>query len=417
MPGYYFPKTEVQDFINALSYGFYLETSEDGKVAVLVKVEPAIMNSIISGCPIKLIIRNPNLFERSCTLYLYDLPNDPFHITWHQFSEEDDFLKGFDKVAIDIALRSKEIILVLYNDLNHVVFKTELKISCDRIAFDKWVYKTYNSAEYRDLSTPKVDGNYYPEDEKKGFAVLIHNIDNSKTEKIKILSPEYADLWRQNPMSDGELFDHSAYNGNGKHGALQELGISSKLEAFFTPEKDFFVSPKDAKGLEFTDFILFDNNAVLIIESKYIISTKSTKRHANITKAIRQLERAETAIVTGKAKMANLDLQEKLNNTEIVIKVCLYNDRVHFDDKYRKSLASQFSKFQLPIFISVTVFSVYLTSLRLKNPDAFSYNMMANLIAFYDNFLDGNSEIPLLVDFRINGMSAAELNALGKNIL
>lgn len=48
MAQYYSPKTEVLDYLIGLSYGFYLETAPDGKVALLVKVEPSIIDSIIT---------------------------------------------------------------------------------------------------------------------------------------------------------------------------------------------------------------------------------------------------------------------------------------------------------------------------------------------------------------------------------
>jgi len=342
-------------------------------------------------------------------------PNDPFYASWYEFSEEDEVLKGFDKVAIDLALRSDEITLVLFNDLNHAVFTTTLRIGVDHAAFEKWIYRTYNVPEYKEFQAPEIFGNFMPESQLKGFAIPIFNVDNSKTEKLNILSPEYADFLNIDQVFQGNLFNHSHYQEDGKHGTLQELGISSKLQNFFTLGVDFFVSPKDANDLEFADFLLFDKNAVLVIESKYVQSVKPTRKHAAIAKAIKQLERAEEAIMNGATNMKDAGLQDRLAKTDVVVKVCLLNDRLNLDERYRETLLSHFEKYQIPIFTSLVTFSDFLTALKLKNPEALSHNVMSNLITLYEKFMDGEREFPLLHRFSVEGLSIQDLNELGKS--
>ncbi|MFN0291919.1 hypothetical protein [Pedobacter helvus] len=412
----YYASEESYKYIQQLNYGFYLDQAEDGNIAIMVKLEPGLLDSIISGCPMRLVIRNPNFLLRSCTLYVDDIHGDPFHATAIEIGQEDRLLKGFDERVLHLFSGVKQVVLSLYNELNTPIFSADIGIETDPVAFQQWLFKVYNDPEYRKAgSYDKRTGSFYPESQVKGFELRLLNKDHSKTEKMTIYSPDYDGLETLPDIEKSGGFRHSDYSGDGKHGRLQELAIGTKLSNFFVEGSSLFSSPRYADGLEMTDFLLLDKNAAILIESKYIISEKSTKRNDNIVKATQQLNRAEQRIFEGTAEMENPTLDQYLKDIDIVLKLCIINDRIHLDEKYAKQLASRFSKPELPTFISVTVFCDLLVGFYLKNPPVFASNVFSNLLRIQDEFMESQKHINYLQVVSIEGLSAPELNALWKN--
>lgn len=230
-----------------------------------------------------------------------------------------------------------------------------------------------------------------------------------------IYSPDYDGLETLPDIEKSGGFRHSDYSGDGKHGRLQELALGAKLSNFFVEGSSLFRSPRYSDGLEMTDFLLLDKNAAILIESKYIISVKSTKRNDNIVKATKQLNRAEQRIFEGTAEMENPTLDQRMRDIDTVLKLCVINDRIHLDEKYAKQLASRFSKAELPTFISVTVFYDLMVGFYLKNPPVFASNIFSNLLRIQDEFMDSQKHINYLQVVSIEGLSAPELNELWKH--
>ena len=101
----------------------------------MVKLEPGLLDSIISGCPMRLVIRNPNFQLRSCTLYVDDIDGDPFHATAIELGQEDRLLKGFDERVLHLFSGIKQVVLSLYNELNTPIFSADIGIEIDPVAF------------------------------------------------------------------------------------------------------------------------------------------------------------------------------------------------------------------------------------------------------------------------------------------
>ena len=59
-----------------------------------------------------------------------------------------------------------------------------------------------------------------------------------------------------------------------KHGYNQELSIRANLTRYFSPNQELYHSLLKADKTELTDFLIEYRNAVIIIESKYILSGK-----------------------------------------------------------------------------------------------------------------------------------------------
>jgi hypothetical protein len=406
---------DAYTFITRLNFGFYLDLDNKGSINLLLKLEPALLMSVISGCTLSLVIRNPNLAYRTCTLYMWDDPYHPAFINASSFGEEDPTMPGFDAWAIALGKKSSQISVSFFNHNNHNFFNTDFEITCDSLMFDSWLYQVYNNLEFKNETLKPVANIWLPETEIKGFEIFIKNVNNESTPKIIFLAPEYKEGAKEHPLTQKPYFDYKDFLQDGKHGTFQEMTINAKLEVLFEPKNQLFVSPKYANGLEFTDFILVDSNAVMLIESKFIISSKSTRRHSNISKAIKQLNRAEIALKKKTAIFLDAILQDKVDNVKVVLKVCLVNDRVRFDNAYALQLAKQFEKSELPIFISVTDFSNLLTGLNLKNPNWISFNLFSNLITYYLKYLQNNTPLCIFGNFDIEGLSWDELNEMGKS--
>lgn len=389
MASLYIAQKETFEKLKSLLQGFYLELDENNNPVLLIKLEASLLDSILKGVLIEIVLRNPNINKRSCTLYINDLPKNPFYISGSNFGKEDNIIKGFDEVAIKI-VSSEKITMVLYNEYTHPFYTTELTINSDYKNLENWLYKIYNDKEYNHLDITIDNGNYFPENKFKGFNIKINNKDHSQEEKLIILAPEYE-----------ESFNYKNYTGNGKHGYHQESSIFNNLSNFFTHEIDFYASPKYTNGNEFTDFIIILNESILIIESKYIISEKKTKSNQAIVKAIEQLNKVEKEIFTRDVNLTNHKLKNMLNKVETIIKICLVNDRIILTDNNTKNITKKYSKKQLPFFISVTSFFQLIGTLEIKNKNYLLINLILNCKNLYEQYLSSEEEIMYIRDFKM----------------
>lgn len=389
MASLYIAKRETFEKLKSLLQGFYLELDKNKNPVLLIKLEASLLDSILKGVPIEIVLRNPNINKRSCTLYINDIDGNPFYVSGNNFGKEDNIIKGFDEVAIKI-ISSEKIKLVLYNEYTHPFYSTELTINSDLKKLENWLYKIYNDNEYNHLDIPIDNGNYFPENEFKGFNIKINNKDHSQEEKLIVLAPEYE-----------ESFNYKNYEGNGKHGYHQESSIFNNLSNFFTPKIDFYFSPKYTNGNEFTDFIIIHNKSILVIESKYVISEKKTKANQAIVKAIEQLNKVEKEIFKRDVDLTNYKLKSILNKVETICKICLVNDRIILTDNNTKNITKKYSKKQLPIFISVTSFFQLIGTLEIKNKSHLLLNLILNCENLYEQYLSSEEEIMYVRDFKM----------------
>jgi hypothetical protein len=330
----------------------------------------------------------------------------------HHFGIEDKVIRGFDAIAIKIA-HSKKIKLALYNAASSCVYTCYLATNANTSKFDEWLFHVFNTEAYRYPTNLSVLHNT-PGSSTKGFSVHLQNRNHRNEEKISIISLAIPDNPSNNYPPIEHAFNYDQFLGDGKHGYHQELGITVTLERFFKRGTELFVSPKYIDGLEFSDYLLLNKNAVIVIESKYVISSKSTKRHQAIKKAIHQLNRAEQSILAGEAGLEDKVIKSALKGTTVVLKVCLLNSAIQLNDDNAKNIADSFSKCELPIFISVAGFFNLLTGLGLKNAPIVSDNLFFNLIRLYQSYQASEEAICYYDKFSIEGLSEDELNDIGE---
>jgi hypothetical protein len=397
------PSEKAYEKLMGLLQGFWLDVDEDGIPALLIKLEASLIASIINGVPFDIIIRNPNITQRSCTLYIYDIDKNPFYITGSVFGEEHESFLGFDKAAVALA-GADSVTVILYNELSHPVFTIRLNINIGN-SFDKWLFNVYNNNEYKSIPPVEGDGYYFPESDMKGFKVSFINIDNSKTDKVTIIAPLYIEEWRSGTVADIESFNYNNYDGDGKHGYLQELSIANNLSKIFIPNVDFYLSPKNKDGKEFADFIIVKDEYLILIESKYILSNKQTNKHGAIVKAVNQLKKAEGSIVSGELDLENEELLDRLKNIRYVVKYCLLNDRIILSDENSGAIVRMFNKSELPIFTSVTSFFQMAVSIKLKNEKYFMQSLIATSLSLYSQYLKSSDKIMYVRDFSMKKAS------------
>jgi hypothetical protein len=414
MPDFYFPTEKTYDFLKSLAQGFCLEVSERGEIVLMIKMEPSLLMDIIKGCKMSLRISNPNIAYRGCILIVFDKIDDPFYLYGGHFGYESRWLIGFDELMIVLATQHNQIKVALYNELNHPIFTTNLHISNSSERFGQWLNNVCNAPEYRGFAKQAYQVSQLTDNEENGYTIEIENTDHSNEKKLIILSPEYGETWREDQTSKNGSFNLEDYMSNGKHGSLQELSITNNLSRFFQPGIDFFSSPKYANGLEFTDYVIIDNNAAIFIESKYVISEKQTKKHQAIHKAVLQLNKAEDVILDKNLNLLEEAMRRSLEKVSIVLKVCLINDRVELNDTNTKVITDNFDKSELPIFISLTAFVNLLVGLSLKNEPYLRINLFSNLIAMFNEYFKSDDKLLYKNSFSVEGLTPAELNALGQ---
>lgn len=394
----YFPQDEMYEKLKGLLHGYLIDEEEDGRIALLIKLDASLLTSIINGCPIEIVLRNPNILARTCTLYVYDILTNPYCVTGENFSDEDKAVRGFDEIVMKL-LTKPQIRMALYNEFSHPIFTTFLELDYRADEFSSWLLKVQSHDEFKNV--PKdVLGIYFPENERTGFRVKVLNKDNSKEKKLIIISPDYEYDVQSEAIIKHGAFNYDDYVGDGKHGYLQEVSVLNNFLRLLKPNVEFFVSPKQIDGNEFADFLVIYKNACIVIESKYVISDKTTKRNAAMKRAIEQLNRAERLIMNKEALLENNVLAKLVNRVNFVVKICLVNEKTIINEVNSKNIIQQYQKEELPLFISVNGFFLVLTQLRLKNEGMHMHNIVYTFGQWYHNFIHSKERI-LYIDLAL----------------
>lgn len=394
MADIYLPSEDTFEDIKSLVQGFWLEIDSDDRVVLILKFPASIITSLVKGVPIELVLRNPKLSTRSITLYIYDKAQNPLWVTWQKFTDEDVEYKGFDEVAVKL-VQSTDIRIAMFNELNHPLFTTVLTKENQIHDFKLWYHSL---SEYDNLKIVN-DGYYYPEDETKGFTIKINNVDNSSVEKLNIHSVEEMDTWGENWIADKNYYNLNEFLTNGKHGYNQELSIRGNLSRYFDVNKDFFHSPTKKDTTELIDFLIYHEGAILLIESKFVISEKQTKLNNAISKAVKQLNKAHHFIINDTAKIEDERIFEKVIRGEYLLKICLFNDGLNLTEKTCKNIINTYEKHELPIFISVISFFQLVADLRIRNEKHYKFLLIDNLMRLYSEFLESDNKIFIFRNF------------------
>lgn len=397
MPEFYFPSGEVYEKISGLTQGFWLEKEEDETIVLLLKFEASILTKLIKGCRFELVIRNPLLSNRGMTLYVYDNPKDPLWVTYKEFGKEHEKFIGFDSIAIEL-IKAKKIRVAYFNHKNITIFTTLLEKENSFNEFEKWVYEVFNNNEL----LKSVDDSYFaPENRQKGFLIPVKNIDCSKEPKMNIHIPDFVNDWKESEFGI-ESYNFNDYLEDGKHGYNQEISLKDFLQNIFDVNSEIFHSPLKKDGNELIDFIICHKNASILLESKCVLSEKKTKLQKALTKAIDQLNDAKSIISDRREIINDLKVKAKIENCDIVLRICVFNDSQNILGGKTKNLIANYEKEELPIFISVRNLFQLFADIKVTYGEHYKFNLIQNLIHRYQQYINSKEEILIIRDYKLH---------------
>ncbi|WP_426473729.1 hypothetical protein [Chryseobacterium balustinum] len=341
----YIPSTNLWDKISSLNQGFIIQ--KDPEYVISIKLEPSILNSIIDGCLIEIGIVKEYYGVGLTMLIIEDIPQQPFYVIGENFSKKDSKLTNYDEVIIDI-FNQQQIILALFNLDSTPIYSKELKLNLEvtKQELIEW------------LATPPSNHNnltlFNPNDI---FPINLNNFEDKRSDKkIFIYKPE--------PFS----FEKGEYNvitsiendtEKGRHGYSQEQAIRNILINHFELGNDYFESPIKSNGEELTDSLIVLDKSLILIESKYVISSKQNKKNIALRKAINQLNNAEEYILIN--GFENILKTNEYN----IIKICIVDAKLfHHKSKLPENLYQEHPN--LPIVFTLSSFNNMLGSYMIK---------------------------------------------------
>jgi len=245
--------------IQGLPQGFYLSYDKEKNVVLTFKLLPGELSSIVKGFPITLYLSKD---EKLITLFILDHPKMPFFIKGINFSRQDEEYEDFEQIVIDL-IKAESFTLVVINETHYQIVNTKIRKENSINFFKEW------------LNT-----------EKQAFEIVLSD-SNFSTEKI----PMYFDslknqTWDNNLIDNKPYFKFNEYTKDGKHGYHQEFSLRNILSLYYEPNKELFHSVKKSNGEEFTDFVIIYEKTLVLIESKYTVSTKQTMFNKAISNSL-----------------------------------------------------------------------------------------------------------------------------------
>ena len=347
--------------IYTLQQGFYISNTTDGKVILSIKPDTALLTSLIKGCPILFTLYRS---ASNIKLIIEDNKSCPFFFIGKGFSEKSNSYDNFENIVIEL-VKSEIIRVVYFNEANYQIFCIDLvKKSCyDN--FKEWLISS-----------------------EEQFIIRIQNRDCSDEPKTNYIDTLQNIIWNDNLIDEKPYYNFNEYLKDGKHGYNQEFAIRTTLSNFFTPNEELFYSEKKTNKEELADFLIVYKKAIIIIESKFTISTKQNKFNDAIVKAISQLNEAENIIYDKPEKIQNILIKDSLKELQVCLKICLFNNDGRDLAKAFKNVGASYNKDLLPIFISVSSFNQYLGYSKIQNELHYKQNIIQNLISIRYKFKD-----------------------------
>lgn len=351
---------ETLEKIMGLEQGYFISFDVSSKIIITIKTDVALLTSLIKGCPFHFLINKQNSFT---SLIIEDNKESPFYITAKDFSKNNLDFENFEDVIIEL-LKSKKIKLNYFNDSNFQLFSTELNKTYDFKNFINWL-ETNDDSE---------------------FKIEIENTVFAGNQDIIFLDIAENNKWKNNFVNGKPYYKFSDYLGDGKHGYNQEHALRSVFSKYFVPNEELFYSIKKRNNLELTDFTIIYQKAILLIESKYTISSKQNKFNDAIVKSIHQLNNAENILRNEIEQVKELELKEKFENFQVILKICVFNDDGRNLTYAFKNVKNNFDKRILPIFISVYTLKQTFSFLQLSTTKDYKVNIIENLLKLrYEN--------------------------------
>ncbi|WP_166919776.1 hypothetical protein [Flavobacterium poyangense] len=359
--------------IQGLPQGFYLSYDKEKNVVLTLKVLPGEVSSIVKGIPITLyLIKN----EKLITLYILDHPEMPFFFKGMKFSRQDNEYKNFEEVVIDL-IKAESFKLVVMNETHYQIINSKISKENSINLFKEWL----NNKE-------------------QVFEIVLSD-SSFRTDN----NPMYIDsfknqIWDNNLIDNKPYFKFDEYTKDGKHGYHQEFSLRNILSQYYEPNKELFHSVKKSTGEEFTDFVIIYEKTLVLIESKYTVSTKQTMFNKAISKAVKQLDTAEKTVLDHPELIDNSALSEQLPNFDTLLKMCIfYNDGRVLSNAF-SNISQNHDPQALPLFITISTFYQFASYIQIQNEN-YRYLIIQNLLKIREEYFKKN-KIVIIDSFDIN---------------
>lgn len=359
--------------IQSLPQGFYLNYDKKKNLVLTIKVLAGVLASIVKGCPITLYLIKD---EKLTTLYIMDHPTMPLYFKGINFSEEDKDFKNFEAVVIDL-IKAESFTLVVMNETHYQIVNSKISKKNSFNLFVKWL----------------ADG-------EQVFEIILSNSSFSTDNMPMYIDSFENKIWDNKLIDNKPYYKFDEYTKDGKHGYHQEFSFRNILSLYYEPNVELFHSIKKLNGEEFTDFVLIYERAIVLIESKYTISSKQTMFNKAISKAVRQLEKAETTVLEQPDSIADPKVRHALLNFEVLLKMCIFYDDGRDLSNAFKNISQSYPAQNLPLFISIDTFYQFASYIQIKNEN-YKYYIIKNLLKIKAEYSKKN-EIIIINGVNIN---------------
>ncbi len=371
------PSKKIADQLrDSCKESFYLDYDEDYKNLILyLNLYQHLALSVMNGVPLTIVFRNPKIEKNSITLYIHDIPTNPFYITKRFNSKfESKNFPGLYSYADDFVSRNA-LIVTIFDETLRCLGAQITQILRPDIELIDWLSDTNES---------QVDiggKDYFPEDLSKGYIINIAPIKINESSNLIQFNFRTWKKWGEeaytiNTNKYSPVFDVNDYTPSGKQGYFQEQNLKEILSDYFMPNVNLFSSPLRDNGKEITDIVFGIKGYLILVESKttepYIdqkyVKIKARERaiSALIKKACKQLIVAEKLLLESPNEVQDESLMKHYMPVKDVVKICVINDITLINLKSLHNVLSIFDRTQLPIIIELSTF--YKIIFTLKNP-------------------------------------------------
>lgn len=380
MADIYYPDEQTLNQLLSCPQGFQIKFSEDQTATLFLKFDMAKLIAIIKGCPLQIRIANPFYETVPYFLYILDNPKQPF---WAKSTNV--VINNSIHREVHQLINVKKLRIALFNEMTAPIhgFATELNDYAS--TFDIWI---------SNLDNPD------PALRSKDLIIDLKNTDHSNEATFTSILNTFSTTDLSSPFQS--VINIGDYLVNGKHGYSQEESIKNIFAAHFEVNKELFISPKTENGTEFCDFVVLLERSYLIIESKFVISSKRTNEATQIKKGVRQLLRAKIDIYGKTINLHDKVLQKEILDRKYPLNVLLYNGSINLDSKKCDAWLVKDNKMHLPMFMPIETLTQFLNSVYIQSPENFKSNLELTLYRLFDQYYFDENQPDFLIFDHLN---------------
>jgi len=400
------PSQRVYDEINKFfcTETFCFDYDINGVLMLYLKLSPKMIISVLNGVSIKFIFRNPNIEKNSISLYIEDVKNNPFYLTkysnYKDNSIQNNLLPGIEE--FNEYLNNRTFIRVsVFDYLFKHIYTNDVDLISPIEDIVSWHERILKLSPH-----PSFDFDSPIENENTGYAIRLKPIIMGKTTKYTNI--KFKSVWNEktpyivSTNRNDEFFDIANYIKKGYLGYYQEMHIKEILSNYFEPNTQLFSSIKLCNMAELTDFVILFQDVTVLIESKvdsafdkYPAKIKEKEKAVtkSIHKATKQLISAKKILEESIDMIKNADFKSIFRKSSRVLRICLISDDLLLNQNSLKESLSQFSRRDIPMIMSISMFAEMLHKFQTKTTITQSLLMMQNEI-------DITSDLPIIAGIK-----------------